>query len=206
MKVAHGLLRLSDLSPGSGLLDVGGGDPGDRLGDGRLHSPAPVGDEVEGGPARHRAAHGRDLVRAEQREPRLVHRVAAEGGVVRDRFGADFVPHDVVGRIAPGRQVASAHETTRIGTHEQWPVGPAPDEVAVEPAALDHDVRERERQRRIGSRAHAQPVVGFVRQAGAGQSKLSARGASERGDPSPRCIFRGPQGPGQDACLTRRPP
>ena len=39
------------------------------------------------------------------------------------------------------------------------PVAPVADEVAVVPAALDHDVGEAQRQRAVGARAHAQPDI-----------------------------------------------
>ena len=41
-------------------------------------------------------------------------------------------------------------------------VGPRPHELAVVPAAADHDMRETERERPVGARANAQPEIGLA--------------------------------------------
>ena len=97
-------------------LDVGGRHAGDRLGHGRRHAAALLGDQVEHG--RHGSVPGRVATSRtpNSAEPLLVDRVAAAGRVIGDRVARLLVPGDVVLRIARrGQLVAAAGGRCRRG-------------------------------------------------------------------------------------------
>jgi hypothetical protein len=102
--------------------------------------------------------------------------------VVDDRTRDRLIPRDVVTGVAPGtaRSPAAAGRCRRGPAEGRWSSG---GRSPVEPAALDHHVRERRRQRGVGSRSHPQPVVGLLRKAGAPRVDDDEAGAAgERGD------------------------
>ena len=68
-------------------------------------------------------------------------------------------------RVAARRQVALGQQATGVGAHQQRPVAPGADEVAVVPAALDHQVGEAERERAVGAGPHPQPDIGLAGEA-----------------------------------------
>ena len=58
--------------------------------------------------------------------------------------------------------VALGKQSAGVAAHQQRPVAPIADEIAVVPAALDHQVGEAERQRAVGAGPHPKPDVGLV--------------------------------------------
>jgi hypothetical protein len=143
--------------------------------------------DVERRPARHWATRRGDHVCAEQRELRLIDLILATRRVICDRPTARSVPRHVMGRIVPGQQITPTQQPPGVGADEQRSVGPAANEVAIEPVVVDHYVRDREPECRVGSGAHTQPVVGSTGQAGAARIDDDEAGtAVECGDSARR--------------------
>ena len=101
------------------------------------------------------------------------------------RQAARGVPRDVLAGLTGGIDVRLAEEAAVVFADEERAVGPVADEVAVEPTALDHDVSDRERQRRVGPGPDPEPLVGAVREPDpSGIDNNELRPAVERGDGS----------------------
>ena len=99
------------------------------------------------------------------------------------RQAARGVPGDALAGLAGCVDIRFAEEAAVVFADEERAVGPVADEVAVEPAALDHDVSDRERQRRVGPGPHAEPLVGAVGEPdSSGIDDDEPRPAFERGD------------------------
>ena len=70
-------------------------------------------------------------------------------------------------RASPsGVEVALGQQPAGVGAHQVRPVAPLADEVAIVPAALDHQIGEAERERAVGAGPHPQPDIGLAGQAG----------------------------------------
>ncbi len=61
--------------------------------------------------------------------------------------------------MAVGGEVRGREQAPGVLTHQQRAVGPVAHELAIVPAALDHDPGQAERQRAVGAGAHAEPLV-----------------------------------------------
>ena len=116
--------------------------------------------------ADHFALRRTDTVFAFEREAGAIAVVAAGGGVVRDKPRRRAVPSEEAARIAGRREILPGQQAAGIGAHQQWSIAPVADEVAVEPAALDHHIGDAERQRAIGARPHPQPQIRLVGETG----------------------------------------
>jgi len=68
-------------------------------------------------------------------------------------------------RIAVRFEVPLRQKAARIGAHQHRPVTPATDEVAVVPAALDHQMGEAEGEGAVGPGAHPEPEISLVGEA-----------------------------------------
>ena len=147
----------------SGRLYRAGVDARDRLGRLRLVPAAEVGEKREDRAASDRALGRRDTEAAGKRGIR-VGIVDAALRVERHRPAARGVPGDVLAGLPGGIDVLRAEEAAVVFTDEKWAVGPFADEVAVEPAALDHDMRDRVRQRRVGPGPDPEPLGGTARE------------------------------------------
>src|SRR5262249_26482274 len=122
-----------------GSLYRAGVDSSDRLGRLRLVSAAEVGEKREDRAARDRALGRGDVEVADKREIRVVI-VDAAFRVKCHRQAARGVPRDAFAGVTGGIDILLAEEAAVIFADEERAVGPVADEVAVEPAALDHDV------------------------------------------------------------------
>ena len=149
------------------LADLRCRDPGDLLDALGRVLPAELGVEFERRTAGDGTQRAGDLVAAGEREGRILPLICAAARVVAKRRVGRTVPDDALGRVAVLIQVGAGEETPRVVPHQEGAVGPARDELPVEPALLDHDAGEAERQRPVAARADAEPLIGLVRKAGA---------------------------------------
>ena len=81
-------------------------------------------------------------------------------------------------RPAGSGELVRAEQAPGVGPHEQRGVGPAAHEGLVVPAALEHHVDQRQRQRRIGAGPDLQPVLGLAGEPGAARVDHDEAGAA----------------------------
>ena len=148
-----------------GFLDLGARNPADRFDGLRRVAPAEPGVQLEGRVADDLALRRGDTVFAVQREAGAVAVVLAGGGVIRHQPRRRAVPGEDAARIAVRFEVAFGQQAAGVGAHQVRPVAPLADEVAVVPAALDHQMGEAERQRAVGAGPHPQPEIGLAGEA-----------------------------------------
>ena len=154
------------------LFDLRAWNPADRLdGVGRV-LPAQAGIELESRMADDLAAACADAVFAVKREASrasiilagILSGILSGRGVVRHQPRSTLIPRKEPARIAIRRNVRLGQQPAGVGAHEMRPIAPLADEIAVEPAVLDHDIRDAERERAVGTGPHAQPQIGLARE------------------------------------------
>ena len=140
--------------------------PGDPLHSLRRVLPTEVAVARECRPAGHfprrrldrERAFERPLPAGSGRRPRIDHLRRAVDGAPRHAMVRVTARREVRG----GEQSAAAPASARLRAlvhHQERPVRPVPQEVAVEPSLLDHHPRDAEGERSVGSRPHPQPLV-----------------------------------------------
>jgi hypothetical protein len=146
-----------------GFRHLCGLDPGDGLDPiGRVFVTQ-VSVQAEGGSASNRRA-----VRRYQLDRRLeLGNCRLEIGALRRRIAnrqsAVRIPcHEIVvfGSRRRRREIASAQESVSVVPDQQRTIGPVADKFCVEPAVPDHLSGDAERQRAVGARPHAEPLIG----------------------------------------------
>ena len=83
-----------------------------------------------------------------------------------------------MGGVAVGREVGGREQPAGVLAHQQRPVGPVADEVAIVPALREHHRGQPEGERAVGAGAHAQPLVGAGGRARAPRIDHDQRGAA----------------------------
>ena len=138
-----------------GLFDLSSWDPADRLDLlGRI-VPTQLRVELEGGMADHVAVACGDAIFALEREIRAV-------AIVWHWRVVCGVPGDVAASLPARREITFGQHAAVVGTHQHRTVAPIADELAIVPAALDHQIGDAEGERAIGARPHTKPEIGLV--------------------------------------------
>src|SRR6266568_6605602 len=144
-------------------------------------TPAEVGHEVEGGSTHDPALHRLKRERTGKGRLWMVSFIAASGRIIGDRTVHRLAPGHIPVGAALSIKIALGQQTAAVRAHQQWAVRPVTDEVAIIPAALDHDMGNAERQRAVGTRSHSQPEIRLVRgPSAAGVDNNQTRSSFER--------------------------
>jgi len=97
-------------------------------------------------------------------EPDRPHVVLASCRVVPQCCSAPLVPGDKALAISVGQHTGTQQRAV-ILVHQEGAVCPFPHELDVEPALVDHDPGDRQRDCCVCARAHPEPAVGLHRKA-----------------------------------------
>jgi hypothetical protein len=149
----------------SGFLDLATGNPADRLDRLWRVTPAHLGIELEHRMTDHLATARRDPIFPVQRQPGAVSVVATGAAVIRDQSPGRRIPGEKTTYVARNLQIGLGQQPAGIGAHQQRPITPIADKIAVEPAPFDHHIGDAKRQRAVAAGSHPEPEIGFVGEA-----------------------------------------
>ena len=137
------------------FLDLRARDPANCFDLFRRIAPAEAGIELEDRVANHLAPRGHNSVFALERKIGAV--ITPGGSIVRHRPRCGAVPGEGAARISRRCEILLGQQTAGVGAHQQRPVAPIADEIAIVPAALDHDIGDAEGEGAVGARTHPEP-------------------------------------------------
>ena len=81
------------------------------------------------------------------------------GRIVRHRPTSGAIPRNIVRGAAHRGEIGGGEEAAGVGPHQERAVRPVADEVAIVPALREHDGGQSQRERAVGARTHAQPLI-----------------------------------------------